>query len=66
MKKALAIIVLAVLLTLCFVFSMQSAFHRGVLHAIEDSELWVMETGYDPDVFILLDGDWYVHGSYTG
>ena len=41
-----------------------------VRHALEDSEMWVLSfdthDGYDYDINILLDGEWYVHSSYIG
>ena len=64
--KKLAILVLVLCLALIYWFSIDAAYNRGVLHALEDSEMWIMEVGVDPDICILLDGDWYVHHGYIG
>jgi hypothetical protein len=66
MKKILTTIAIVTLAALCLVYSLQLAYNKGLEHALFDSELWIMETGDDPDVYIWLDGDWYLHAGYTG
>lgn len=66
MKKALAILLALAALALLFHTATRCAYERGVIHAIRDSELWILENGDDPYIHIYLDGDWYVHSGYTG
>ena len=72
-KTAIAVIIL-----LAYVAVFLAGRASGITHAIEDSELYTVErydpsdpsasewNGYDLRVFIMLDGETYVHGVTQG
>lgn len=73
MKKLLACLAAVLLIATAY-----TAYHAGIRHAIEDSEIWTV-TRYNPDnpdesawgdydqlIFIDLDGVIYQHGMWQG
>ena len=70
MRKALKLTAAAVLAALLLTGAAALGHREGVRHAIEDSEVWVLEwdagEGCDLDVHIALDDNWYTHSCYIG
>ena len=70
MKKALRLTVAAVFAALLLAGVWTLGHREGVRHAIEDSCVWILDwnrhEGYDLDINIELDDNWYVHSCYIG
>ena len=70
MKKAVKWTAVAVLAVLLLTGVWAAGRREGIRHTIEDSELWVLEQnegdGYDFDVEIELDDNWYIHKCFIG
>ena len=66
MKKRLLAALAALAAVAIIAAALRAAYNAGIRHAVTDSELWILERGDDPEIYILLDNNTYVHAGYTG
>ena len=70
MKKLITIGLCIATAAIAAFFAYRIGVKRGVQHAIEDSEYWVLDfdehDDYDWDLHICLDGEHYINGLFIG